>query len=457
MKLNDIIIVNIEKLTYEGLGLARYGEDKFVVFVKNSLPLEVLKVKITSLNKTYAKADIIEILTPSAHRIKPFCPIYNACGSCNIQICDYDYLIELKTDILKDIFKDIVSVDLIKPVLKSSEASQNPLKYRHKIQYPVRQTKNSKRVLIGYYKENSHDLTNIKFCPIQDDVVNKIAQYIRENYILSCYNENKNKGLLKHLVIRLNSKNNEMLLSLVLNSSEDEYIKNYKNYFEEFFKLISAKFEIIKGCFINFNTKKQNKILGDTTIKILGCDYIKEYLKDKIYKITPESFFQVNPKGAEVLFDIVRENIEKNSTILDAYGGVGAIGIYVSNNASKITLVEENKSASAVAKENYELNNIKNYEIFQGDVKNHFKNFLNENKTFDYVILDPPRSGCDIEALNYISKMTKNIIYVSCNPQTQRRDMMYLINVGFKVKSIQGVDMFPYTYHIESVAVFKKE
>lgn len=453
MKINDIIDVKIEKLTYEGLGLARFGDDKFVVFVKNSLPNDVLKVKVISLNKKYAKAEIVEILAPSPRRIKPFCPIYNACGSCNIQICDYDYLIELKTDILKEIFQNIVPRQLIKPVIKSPKT----LEYRYKIQYPTRQTKNSKRVLMGYFKENSHDITNIKFCPIQPDIVNKISQFIRENYILGCYSEKTDKGLLKNVLMRINSKHDEALLTFVLNTTEENFIKNHKNYFEEIFKRISEEFSIIKGCFVNFNPKNQNRILGQTTIKIIGNDYICEFLADKTYKITPESFFQINIEGAVELFNVVKENIKENSTILDAYGGVGAIGIYVSEKASKITLVEENKSAVLIAKENFKINNIKNYEIYQGDAKNHFKNFLEQNKSFDYVIIDPPRSGCDKEALDAISGFTKNVIYVSCNPQTQRRDILYLIDKGFKVKSLQGVDMFPYTYHIESVAHLFKE
>lgn len=451
MKLNDIIEVQIEKLVYEGLGLARYGENNFVVFVKNSLPNEKLRVKIISLTKSFAKATIEEIIEPSKYRIKPFCPLYNACGSCNMQICDYDHQIEQKSLILKDIFKDILDEKNILPVIKSPENEE----YRCKTQYPAQQTKNSKRILLGYYKENSHELTNIKFCPIQPNIINEITQTIREIFPLDCYNEKSNKGLLKNVLLRFSKSNSDILLTLVLNCLETDF-EAFNSQIFKFFKKITSQFPKIKGGFVNFNPKKTNKILGNETLKVFGDDFIIENLDDKQFKIGSSSFFQVNPLSAVNLFNVVKENIKENSTILDAYGGVGAIGIFVSEKADKITLVEENENAIKMAKENFKLNNIKNFEIFEGDAKKHFAQFKKENKIFDYIILDPPRSGCDKEGLSAILNLAKNIIYVSCNPQTLKRDAKYLIENNFKLKSVQGVDLFPHTHHIESVAIFEK-
>ena len=164
----------------------------------------------------------------------------------------------------------------------------------------------------------------------------------------------------------------------------------------------------------------------------------------------------MNPKSAINLFNTVKNQIKENSTILDAYGGVGAIGIFISDRAKKITLVEENKNAIKMARENFKLNNIKNYEIYEGDAKKHFIDFQKEKRMFDYVILDPPRKGCDYDALLAVLKIAKNIIYVSCNPQTLKRDMLHLKKEGFSAKFIQGVDLFPYTHHIEAVVLFEK-
>ena len=452
IKLNDIIEVEIEKLTYGKEALARFGADNFVIFVKEAIPKDVLKVKITSLNKKFARAQIVEILKPSPYRTKPFCALYNACGSCNFQNCDYDFLIEQKTLILKDTFKNIIDEKNIFPVAKSPNLKE----YRHKIQFPVRQTKNSKRILIGYFKENSHDLTNIKFCPMQPAIINDIAQFIRDNFKESCFDEKTNKGLLKNTLLRVSSTNCDILFTLVLNCTNEEFI-NFEYSILRFFDKITAQFKEIKGCFVNFNPKNTNKILGEETIKIKGNDFIIESLNDKNYKIGSSSFFQVNPSAASILFDTVKENIEPNSSILDAYGGVGAIGIFISDNSQKITLVEENENACIMAEENFKLNNVKNYEIFKGDAKEHFKNFKEQKRKFDYIIVDPPRSGCEKEALKLLSELTQNIIYVSCNPQTLKRDISYLKEDGFKPKFIKGVDLFPYTYHIESVVLLKKE
>ena len=452
IKLNDEIILNIEKLTPNGCALARFEEEKFVVFVDGALCGEEVKVKITKLNKKYAKGEILEIIKPSKHRIKPPCALYNACGSCDFQICDYDYSILQKTLILKDIFKDITDEEKIYDVIKSPEI----LHYRHKIQYPSRRTKNSKRMLLGYYKNNSHDLINIKYCPIQPEIINEVAQFIRDNFIFDCYCEKTSKGLLKNVVFRITKDNKNILLSFVLNCNIDEYQKLYKSDFILFAKNITEKFSEIKGVFANLNPDKSNKILSEIDIKIQGDDYIIETLEDKKYKIGPSSFFQVNPKSAINLFNTVKNQIKENSTILDAYGGVGAIGIFISDRAKKITLVEENKNAIKMAKENFKLNNIKNYEIYEGDAKKHLIDFQKEKRMFDYVILDPPRKGCDYDALLAVLKIAKNIIYVSCNPQTLKRHMLHLKKEGFSAKFIQGVDLFPYTHHIEAVVLFEK-
>ena len=422
MNIQDIIELKIERIVYQGKGLARFGEKKLSIFVENVLPNEVFKAKITSINKNYATAELTEIIEPSKHRIKPFCPIYNACGSCQLQICDYDYLIELKTAILKDIFPDFE----IEPVIKSPKV----LGYRHKTQYPARQTKNSKRIMLGYFKKQSHILTNIKFCPLQPDIINKIAQFIREYFPCDCYSETSHKGLLRHVLTRITTKN-DILLTFILNSDKINPL------LYDFSKKITLEFPQIKGIYANFNKSKTNKILGDKSKKILGNDYIIEYLNDKCYKIGPESFFQVNPSAAAELFNIVKENIKPNSNILDAYAGVGAIGIYVKDKVKSITYVEENLEAAMFAEENYKLNNLKNYEILKGDAKKHFINFKKENKIFDYIILDPPRSGCDKEGLEAISELAENIIYVSCNPQTLKRDMEILNGKGFKIKLLK--------------------
>ncbi|MBR1616938.1 23S rRNA (uracil(1939)-C(5))-methyltransferase RlmD [bacterium] len=439
IKINDIIEVQAQKLVWGGKTLCRYGEDNFVVFVEDALPQEKLKVKVTSLNKHFAHAKIVEIINSSDKRIKPYCPIYSACGACEYQICDYSYFLELKYLVLKEIFPDIE----VKAVIKSPKIQG----YRNKIQYPSRRTKNSKRMLLGYFKKNTHDITDIKFCPNQSEDIDEIAKYIRQNFEFSCYDEKTQKGFLKNVLIRKNLAG-KMFLVFVVNKDE------YKNELDDFAKNISNDFDKIEGIFVNLNPSKTNKILSSKTIKIYGSDYIIEKLKDKQFKIGATSFFQVNPLCAIRLFDVVKENVCNNSVFLDCYGGVGAISVWVSDLCKKIVLIEENKEATKLAKENYELNNIKNYEIIEADARKYLDNLKED---FTCVVLDPPRAGCSKEGLVAVSKRTNKIIYVSCNPQTLRRDIDILRECGFEAQNIQPVDMFPYTHHIECVCVLIKQ
>ncbi len=446
IKVDDLINVKIEKMTHDFEGLARVGDENFVVFVKNALLDDEVKIKIISKSKNFARGEIVEIIKPSKHRIKPFCALYNACGSCGAQICDYDFLINQKSEILKDIFKNIIDEKNIFPVVKSPKT----LEFRRKIQYPCASTKNSKRMLLGYFKKNSHDLVNIKFCPVAPFLMNEIAQFIRENFPLDCYCEKTRKGALRHVITRFNMKN-EILITFVLNSLKiDKKI-------DRFAEKLMAEFQEIKGVFANLNFQKTNKILANQTLKIRGEDFIIENLDDKKFKIGAVSFFQVNPPAAVELFKIVKENIEPDSTILDAYGGVGAIGIFAGEKAKKITLVEEDETAVRFAGENFKLNNIENFEILSGDASAHFSNFEKEKRIFDYVILDPPRRGCTKEGIDAVSKIAREIIYVSCNPQTLKRDLLYFMQKNFKPEFVKGVDLFPFTHHIEAVCKLVKE
>jgi len=470
LKQDDIIELTAEKLVYTGAALSRYNGK--AVFIENAVPGDKLKARVLRINKNFIRAKILEIIEPSSHRVKPFCPLFNACGGCNLQNIEYDFLISEKQKILEEMFSLKASEAFFgvefKPFIKSDILKE----YRCKVQNAVSETKVSKRLLTGYYRENSHEVVNIKFCPIQPKIIDEITGYIRENWKLTGYVERKDKGLLKHIIIRYSYSGKNMLLTFVLNK-DFEYFDKIKPEIEDFCDALAEKFPSISGILVNFNPKKTNKITGDVTMLIKGEDFIIEKLKSKerknndgscrefTYKISKDSFFQVNPKTAEKVFESVNSFVDEGSYILDAYGGVGAISIFLSDKAKKITLVEESESAVNDAKANFKLNNCANYEVFLGDAKEIFKSFQKtmqkSGKIFDCTILDPPRKGADKEALEIISKLTKKIVYVSCNPTTLARDVKILYEFGFKLKSLQGADMFPFTHHIESIACLEKE
>lgn len=452
MKQDDIIELEIEKLTFQGAGLGHI--EGLTVFVENSCPEDVLRARIVKLNKNYALARIVEIIKPSPHRVKPHCALANACGGCCWGFIDYDFTVRQKKLIVQEALRGVKTMPEVLDTLKSPDT----LEFRHKIQYPIRQTKVSKRILAGYFKVGSHEIVNVKHCPIQPKIVDEIIDFVRNEWVLGAYEEKTNKGLLKHVVIRKSSNGKGLLLTLVLNC--DDLRDKRKGEIEDFVKKLRTSFKDITGVLVNFNFGATNTILGEKFELISGDDFIFETLKsgtcEKCYKISADSFFQTNPGCAAALFEAVKNFIGEGSSVLDAYGGVGAIGIWVSDKAKNIALIEENEGAVKNAKENFKLNEVKNYEVFQGDAKICFNEFLIKKRKFDHVILDPPRKGCERKALELISKLSDSLIYVSCNPQTLARDIKILEDKGFTCKKIQPVDMFPHSYHVECVALIER-
>lgn len=452
LKGGDILEIIPEKLVYEGSAIAKI--DGFPIFVDDACPGDKLKVRITKANKNFAQAEIVEILEPSPERVKPFCPIHNVCGGCGWQFIDYDFQLEQKQNIVYETVKKITSEDIeVKPVLKSPQTRE----YRSKIQYPVSQTKVSKRILAGYYKKGSHELVNVKFCPIQPKIIDKITEFIRktaQELEIQGYNEKLHKGELRHIVYRFSKSENECIVIFVVNNTK------LNDKFKKLSKKVMAEFAHVKGCLINYNTSRSNLIMTDDTRKIQGENYVIEKMDGKSFKISANSFFQVNIGSAQNIFNTVKEIIEKNyenPRILDAYSGVSSFGIWLADIASEVVSVEEAPSATKDAAQNIELNNITNLTALNGDAKKIFETLIAQGEQFDVTLLDPPRKGCEKESLDFAVKLSKKaIIYVSCNPSTLARDLKYLHEHGFKTKYIQPVDMFCHSYHIESVAWLEK-
>ncbi len=445
--MDNELIVEIEKLSSDGKGIAKHNG--IVIFVDKTCPQDKCRIKIVKKNKSFYIGELLEIIEKSPHRIKPFCPMQNICGACQLQFIDYNYQLELKKQIVEDAMRGIETT--ISNVVPSPQIKE----YRHKIQYPIRQTQVSKRILAGYFKPKSHDIVNIKYCPIQPAICDKIIDYIREEapkYNIDGYDEKKHKGLLKHVVIRSSSYDNNNLVVLVLNSDKiPERIK-------DFAQKLYDRFENITGVTANLNNKQTNLIMTNETKLLYGKDYIEEKICDIVFKVGSNTFFQVNPKSAENIFQYVKDYIKTNfdkPKLLDAYAGISAFGLVLANECSSVISVEECKASVELAKEVKKQNNINNITLYNEDSAKFFEQELQINpKSFDVTILDPPRKGCSEESLEYAIQLTKSkIIYVSCNPATLARDLKYLINKGCKVESIKPFDMFCHTYHIENVAI----
>ena len=449
MQQDDELTVTIEGFSNLGYGIAR--DNGFVIFVENSCPQDVVKIKLTKVTKNYANADVTEIITPSPYRVKPFCALQKVCGACQLQFIDYDYQLELKRQITEEAIHHIAGLDIEIPL---TIASPQIKEYRHKVQYPVAETKVSKRLLAGYYKQKTHEIVNIKYCPIQPVICDEIIEFIRENapkFCVSGYNEKKHTGDLRHVVLRCSASTGKVLVTLVVNSTKVfENLKNFAN-------IIYEQIPQVVGVCVNFNPQKTNVILGKKSECICGEDFVEENILDKTFKIGSNTFFQVNPKSAENIFRYVKDYIKNNlqdAVVLDAYAGVTSFGVCISDVCKQIVSVEENSESVRLGEKIAKENGITNIEFHSGDAAEFFKN---ETRKFDAVILDPPRKGCTKESLDEAFRLSKGlIIYVSCNPATLARDLKILTEKGCRVNSIQPFDMFCHTYHVENVAIISK-
>lgn len=449
MKQDDELTVTIEGFSNLGYGIAR--DNGFVIFVENSCPQDVVKIKLTKVTKNYSNADVTEIITPSPYRVKPFCALQKVCGACQLQFIDYDYQLELKRQITEEAIHHIAGLDIEIPL---TIASPQIKEYRHKVQYPVAETKVSKRLLAGYYKQKTHEIVNIKYCPIQPVICDEIIEFIRENapkFCVSGYNEKKHTGDLRHVVLRCSASTGKVLVTLVVNSTKVfENLKNFAN-------IIYEQIPQVVGVCVNFNPQKTNVILGKKSECICGEDFVEEKILDKTFQIGANTFFQVNPKSAENIFRYVKDYIKNNlqdAVVLDAYAGVTSFGICISDVCKKVVSVEENSESVELGKKIAKENGITNIEFHNEDAAEFFKN---ETRKFDAIILDPPRKGCSKESLDEAFRLSKGtIIYVSCNPATLARDLKILTEKGCCVESIQPFDMFCHTYHVENVAIIYK-
>lgn len=452
IKKNDVFTCVIEDLGSTGEGIARI--DNFVIFIDGALIGEKCKIKILKSKKNYGYGKIIDILEPSENRVIPRCNVYSKCGGCNLQHLNYEGQLKYKEDKLKSCLEKIGGFKNIKI---DNIVSSNNYNYRNKSQFPIR--KIDDKAQIGFYAKNSHRLIPCIDCSIQNEINkeinNVLLEYLDSNNI-SCYDEITQKGILRHIVIRVGTKTKEIMVCLVINSSNINVLKNKEKLIENL-----CKIENLKSIVVNFNTKNTNVILGDRVETLWGKSYIEDYIDNIKFRISPLSFYQVNSIQAEKMYKKVIEiaNISKDDVVLDAYCGIGTISLCISKYAKKVYGIEIVEQAIKDAQENARINNIENTDFIVGKSEEVIKEFVRNKDKIDIVVVDPPRKGCDIVMLNNILELNpKKIIYVSCDPATLSRDLKILCeDDNYKLDFIQPFDMFPNTYHVETVCLLNKK
>lgn len=447
---NKEYIVDIIDNGFEGEGIAKIKN--FTIFIDGAIKGEKCKILIVKITSSHAFGKLIEILEKSTNRCTPDCETYKRCGGCNLRHIDYEETLNIKQEKVQNLINKTL-VNNIK-VLKTLGMG-NPYNYRNKAQYPIGVDKNGEKVL-GVFAKRTHEIIPIKECKIQKEISYQIAKYIldyiKENNI-SVYNEKKQKGLVRHIVTKVGIQTNEIMCIIVINGKEIPNELTLANN-------IIDRFPMVKTVVKNINTKNTNVIMGEKNEAIVGRGYITDVLGDYIFKISPMSFYQVNPTQAEALYNIAIEKaqIGKDDIVCDLYCGIGTIGIFASKFAKKVYGIEIVKQAIEDAHINAKLNNIKNIEFMCGDVEESFEKLVKKEKINpNVVIVDPPRRGLDGNTIENILKLdVKKVVYISCNPATMVRDLK-MFEEKYDVKEVQPVDMFPFTSHVECVAVMGRK
>ncbi len=462
---DDILEINITDLGAEGNGIGRTSDD-FVVFVKNTVPGDSARIKIKKVKKNYAEANLLEIIGLSPHRTEPECSDFGTCNGCKMQNISYPYQIEIKQRIVLNAFERIGGFQNIE--IPTVLGSENYYYYRNKLEFSfsnerwlTREDLNKenaeKSFALGFHMPGFIDkVLDIKKCWLQSDLSNKILNFTRDFFKSkgeTIYSTKTHSGYLRYLIIRQAGNTNDLMVNLITHTEN-------KGLINEYVQILRGEIPEVTTLVNSISTSKAQVAQGDYYNIIFGDGFIREKIGDYQFKITPSSFFQTNSLQTKTLFDTIVDlgKFEKNENVLDLYSGAGAISIYISHLVNKIIGIEMNDDAIESAKENADLNNVTNCEFVSSDVKE----YLYKRSTDDFldsrfrgndstIILDPPRSGIHPKSAEYIMALEpRKIIYVSCNPATQARDIKLLAE-KYDITTIQPVDMFPHTFHIENV------
>lgn len=439
--------LEIENMGFQGEGVAKVNN--FTVFIPGAIIGEKVKAKILKVEKKFAFGKVVETIKDSPLRKVPRCGIYERCGGCNLQHISYEGQLEYKRNRVMDTLSRIGKVNDV--IIHHTIGMKEPYAYRNKVQLPVGESNNPNNpVSIGFYQQRSHNIIDMNVCYIQDetaDIVIKLTRRWMKKYNIAPYNEEKDTGLIKHIMVRKGFRTGEIMIVLVTREQELPHS-------EEFINLMLENIEGIKSIVQNINPKNTNVILGNKNNTLWGSAYITDYIGRFKFNISPLSFFQINPVQTEALYDKVLEyaNLTGEETVFDAYCGTGTISLFLSQKAKKVYGVEVVEDAVKDAIKNSKENKVRNAEFIVGESEKEIPALIEKGVKPDVVVVDPPRKGCHIDLLKAIAEASpEKIIYVSCDPATLARDLGILEGMGYKTIEVQPVDMFPQTAHVESV------
>ena len=467
MKKNETFTATIEDLGVGGEGIGKV--DGYPLFVKDALPGDVIKGIVTKAGSRYGYGRLTEILKPSPDRVEPRCPAARSCGGCTLQHLSYEGQLRYKEKKVRDCLTRIGGIDLTQvewlPILGMSDKAASismesyydgAWHYRNKAQFPVRCDPKGKPVA-GFFAGRSHRLIPVTDCDIQhpviDEVVHCVLAFLQE-YKIPPYDEEKHTGLVRHIYVRRGYHTGQVMVCLVVNERGRADVLQGKGS-----ELVERLCEIegMTSIFLNLNTERTNVILGPEMILLWGQAHIEDRIGEIRYRISPQSFYQVNPVQTEKLYATALSFAELTGTenVWDLYCGIGTISLFLAERAAHVFGVEIVPEAVENAKENACLNSIDNVSFVCGaaeEVITDSGQCADAAGTADVIVVDPPRKGCDAALLETMVRMApKRIVYVSCDPATLARDVKMLSGKGYEVRKVRAVDMFPQGGHVESV------
>lgn len=383
------------------------------------------------------------------NKMNASCPVYKKCGGCQLQNLSYPEQLKFKQNKVERLLKNFCKVE---PII----GMENPYHYRNKVQAAFYTDRRGK-IISGVYQSGTHHVVGIDLCQTEDVIADKIIVAVRKllpSFKMTTYNEDTGKGFLRHILVKRGFATNQIMLVLVTGTP----VFPSKN---NFVKAILKQFPEITTIVQNVNNYNTNLVLGNNQKVLYGKGYIEDILCCCRFRISPKSFYQINPVQTEVLYNKAMEyaDLNGNETVLDTYCGIGTIGIVAAKRgAGRVVGVELNGDAVRDAVVNAKANNLNNIRFYKGDAGEFMYEVSDEDEKPDVVFMDPPRAGSDTKFLDSLIKMSpETVVYVSCNPETLARDLEYLTNNSdYKVRKIQPVDMFPHTAHIECVVLMSR-
>lgn len=431
-------------ITQDGCGIGMVEGLK--VFIDGVLPKETVEAEIIRINDGFAAAKLITLVNPIYERVAPLCSHFGSCGGCSLQHIKYSHQLKLKRDTVCEALERIAGLD--SSIVRETIGMENPVRYRNKAAYRV--GSHNGAGVIGFSGVRSRSAVEVKDCLMQHDISTRIKETIGQ-YITQCdasvYNPETGNGLIRHVVTRVGFESGEAMAVVVVNG-------NSLPQKDLLISLLNSGVPQLKSLYLNINMKNNNAVLGDEYRLLYGKPYINDFIGNLRFEISPQSFFQVNSVQTKVLYDKVMDyaGLTGGETVVDLYSGIGTISLYLSGKAVRVYGVEAVEQAVDDAGRNAAQNRIENVQFLYGRAEAILPRLWHQGVRPSVVVTDPPRKGCNKRVLDTIADMEPDkVIYVSCNPSTMARDIVYLQRRGYRLSEVQPVDMFPHTSHVESI------